>query len=158
MRFQGAQRIDLAGNADHRDALMASRRSRFQKGEQRRIAHAHAAAGGHAFCLRHQHRHGLPFVIRVRRHGQHGGHRARFQQLFSQARGDAGPLRAGLRRLQRCAQHLPEGAEMQFIRARRFSRAAMHRRFQARVIRLDELAGSAACLGVFQARNTAIRA
>jgi hypothetical protein len=47
---------------------------------------------------------------------------------------------------------------MQLIGALGVSCAAMHGSFQARVIRLDELAGGAAGLGVFQARNTAIRA
>jgi hypothetical protein len=47
---------------------------------------------------------------------------------------------------------------MKLIRARWVSRAAMHGGFQARIIRLDELAGGAARLGVLQARNTAIRA
>jgi hypothetical protein len=47
---------------------------------------------------------------------------------------------------------------MKLIRALRVTRAAMHGGFQARVIRLDELAGCATEFGILQARHTAIRA
>jgi hypothetical protein len=47
---------------------------------------------------------------------------------------------------------------MKLIGALRVTRAAMHGGFQARVIRLDELAGGTTGFRVLQARNPAIRA
>jgi hypothetical protein len=101
---------------------------------------------------------GTPAVVRIGGHGQHRIDRAGFQQSFGNACGDAGPLRAGTRWIERCPHHAPVRAEVHLVRARRVARAAMHPGFQAGVVGLDELAGLAAALRVVAARDAAVGA
>ena len=93
--LQRAQRMDLAGDADDGDAFVPGSAGGFEQGEQRRIAHAHAAHLRHAFGAGDDDRHGLPLIRRVGRHGQHGIDSAGFKQFLADAAGDPGPLRAG---------------------------------------------------------------
>ena len=156
--FERAQGIDLTGNTDDRDLAMARRPRGLQQGEQRRVAHAHAAALRHIRRARHQNGHGPPAVVGVRRHGEHGVDGAGFQQSLGDAGRDARPLRAGERSRERRARYAQEWTEKQFVRPRRVARAAMNSLFHSFVIRIDELAGAPAPTGIIRARHATVRA
>ena len=156
--LQRAQGVDLARDADHRDAAVAGRARRLQQGEQRRVAHPHAPALCHARGLRHQHRDRTPGVVRVRRHREHGIDGTGFQQALGDAGGDAGPLRAGLRRCEGGAHHASVRAEEQLVWTGGIAGAAVHAGFEAGVVGRDELAGGAAIAGGAAAGDAAIRA
>ena len=156
--LQRAQRVDLAGNADHREPPEAARARRLQQRQQRRVAHPHAAALRHAGGLGHQHRHRAPVVGGVGRHGQHRVDRAGLQQALGDPRGDAGPLRARARPREGGAQHAAERAEVLLVGAGGIARRPCTRASSAGIIRLDELAGLAAAFRLGAAGDAAIGA
>jgi hypothetical protein len=95
-----AQRINLARDADHGQALEALRARRLEQREQRRVAHLHPAHLRHVGRARHQRRPRTPPIGRITAHRQHRIDRTRLEQTLADACGDAGPLCAGERRLQ----------------------------------------------------------
>ena len=63
--FDRAQGINLAGNANHRQAFMPLCQGRFHQAQQRPIAHAHASALRHVAGLRDHHWAWFPSVVRI---------------------------------------------------------------------------------------------
>ena len=156
--FQSAQRVDLAGNTNKRDAFVPRAGGRLQQGHRRSIAHAHPAALREIFWFGHDHGQRFPFVIRVGCDRQHRIHRATAQQFFCQSGGDPCPLRA-LRLWNQLGSHHPLGyAEEAFLAFILLRCAAMNARFGFRVIGLNKLAGFPASPPVPHSADAAIRA
>ena len=156
--FQRAQRIDLAGDADDGEAAVAAGERRFQQGEQRRVAHAHAAALRHAGGLGDQHRAWAASGRSGRRPWRAPRPPRRFPAGGRRCGGDAGPLRPLGRRHEGRAQRAAIGTEERLILACRGRGCGRARGFPSPGSRADELAGLAAALVVRGARNAAIGA
>ena len=152
------ERIDLAGNPDHREPLEAGSTGGLEQGQQRRIAHPHAAALRHAGRVGDDHRDRSPAIVWVRRHGEHRVDRLGREQALAEPRCDPGPLRPFARRYERCLEHAPVGAEEPLVATLRVARTAMHLGLEPGIIRLDELTRPAAILGARCARDAAIGA
>ena len=100
-------------------------RGRFEKRQERRVAHAHAPGARHLSGLGDDDGNGFPAVLRVGRHRQDGVHGAGFKEPLGEAGGDPGPLRAFAWRLQRGAVHRAIGAEEALLGAVRIAGAAV---------------------------------
>jgi hypothetical protein len=164
LRLDGAQGVNLAGDADHGQPFVALCQGGLHQAQQRCVTHAHAPALRHVLGAGDQHRARAPPVMRVGGHGDHGVDQALFEQHLGQAGGDASPLRALRGWVEACAQDLLVRPKEQLVGlgwvrgTALLAHAAMDPLLQARVIGLDELAGLAAALGVIRAREAAVGA